>query len=655
MTSVLVLMLSVALCSEAIAGPRVDIVIGEKAPALERLAADELASQLKRVYEADVKIGSTAPADSPHIIFVGCPDTNPSMKPFADSWPSGDKKLTDQGHLIRSVTHSNKPALLIGGGSPVATYWAVAEFGHRLGIRSMLFGDLDPVAPPPLLLQAIDIVIEPFPKRRDWHFECWYYFDSDSWSTGEFRSVFRQLAKLRFNHVTIAIKPWQPYAHFEYSGIQRSTSQLLGKSPIVVSGDTLGRKAFAGAKVFEHPSVGGLRSYADRRAGAEKHLNGVIAAAHEFGLSLALQTPVNEYPTEFAVFWPERAAKLSSDDSRFRFKLSDLPRDPKLEGLLKAHLRALVETYPTIDDLEILITVRDEADARHEANAVLEVLAQPELLKRVDGRVLPASTLAFVPFAITRSVNLPNKSKPSASFMMDSTPMNTLPYFIPRTWQTTWDLMAKNDVGGFQVLHSSIGENDLPAYWLSRMCCGQQLSPEQACRALLIPVCGEEADHRVWKAVEYIQMANRTLSREDSWIGVPLVDAILEDPDSLPPAWGEARDGFLNAMNEMYRANTRARDGGREYTLYLARRFEYAFEYMNYAEATRKAAIAERKKDSATQIAELEKAIESLNNALNAIAAVVRSNSDRGLIAVLNEQGYRRLKKKLAEAEAAAK
>src|SRR5262245_8356057 len=135
-----------------VAGPRVDIVIGEKAPALERLAADELSGQLKRVYEADVQIDSKPPEDSPHVIFVGSPDTNANMKQFADSWPSGDKKLTDQGHLLRSVTFRNRPALLVGGGSPVATYWAVAELGHRLGIRSMLFGDLDPVAPPPLTL-----------------------------------------------------------------------------------------------------------------------------------------------------------------------------------------------------------------------------------------------------------------------------------------------------------------------------------------------------------------------------------------------------------------------------------------------------------------------------------------------------------------------
>ena len=46
------------------------------------------------------------------------------------------------------------------------------------------------------------------------------------------------------------------------------------------------------------------------------------------------------------------------------------------------------------------------------------------------------------------------------------------------------------------------------------------------------------------------------------------------------------------AMNEMYRANTRAREGGRAFTLYYARRFEFGFEYMNAVEALRKAAMA---------------------------------------------------------------
>ena len=38
-------------------------------------------------------------------------------------------------------------------------------------------------------------------------------------------------------------------------------------------------------------------------------------------------------------------------------------------------------------------------------------------------------------------------------------------------------------------------------------------------------------------------------------------------------------------------------------------------------------------------------------NALNALAVVARSNSDRGIIALLNEYGYRRLTKELEAVE----
>ena len=108
-------------------------------------------------------------------------------------------------------------------------------------------------------------------------------------------------------------------------------------------------------------------------------------------------------------------------------------------------------------------------------------------------------------------------------------------------------------------------------------------------------------------------------------------------------------------MNEMYRANTRAREGGRAYTLYWARRCEFAFEYMNCLEALRHTGSAKHKLDPAARAAELEKAVDAINNGLNALAAVARSNSDRGVIAVMNANYYRPLKKKLAEAEEAAK
>ena len=119
-----------------------------------------------------------------------------------------------------------------------------------------------------------------------------------------------------------------------------------------------------------------------------------------------------------------------------------------------------------------------------------------------------------------------------------------------------------------------------------------------------------------------------------------------------PEWWSKVRENYLGAMNDMYRANSRAREGGRSYTLYLARRCEFGYEYMNCVEATRKAGIAKSKKDAAEQRAQLEKAIESMNAACSALAAVARDQSDRGMIAVCNEFGYKALQKELEKLDA---
>jgi hypothetical protein len=169
------------------------------------------------------------------------------------------------------------------------------------------------------------------------------------------------------------------------------------------------------------------------------------------------------------------------------------------------------------------------------------------------------------------------------------------------------------------------------------------------------PICGEGVSDRVLKAFELAEEATRLIMAGDRALGAPAADVVMKhyaSTDPPPEWWGKARDNYLNAMNEMYRANTRAREGGRSYTLYFARRFEFAFEYMNCLESVRKAGIAKSKGDKETQVAELEKAVESMNGALNAMAAVARSQSDRGIIAVLNEYGYRPLVKELEGVDA---
>src|SRR5579872_1383821 len=111
----------------ALAAPRIDVVIGDDAPALERFAADELAGQLKRLFDADVNVTDDAPADASHLILLGGPNTNQAIKALGSAWP----KLSDQGHVLRTVKFKKDKALVVGGGSPVATLWAVYELGHK--------------------------------------------------------------------------------------------------------------------------------------------------------------------------------------------------------------------------------------------------------------------------------------------------------------------------------------------------------------------------------------------------------------------------------------------------------------------------------------------------------------------------------------------
>ena len=130
---------------DLIAGPRVDVVVTTSdAAELERFAASELKEQFKRLFDADVHVGGTLPAEPSNLILIGSPDTNPAIKELVKDWP----KLSDQGHLVRTFQHEGKNALVVGGGSPVATLWAVYELGHRLGIRYVLFGDMYPATPP---------------------------------------------------------------------------------------------------------------------------------------------------------------------------------------------------------------------------------------------------------------------------------------------------------------------------------------------------------------------------------------------------------------------------------------------------------------------------------------------------------------------------
>lgn len=174
-----------------------------------------------------------------------------------------------------------------------------------------------------------------------------------------------------------------------------------------------------------------------------------------------------------------------------------------------------------------------------------------------------------------------------------------------------------------------------------------EFTDEKALSDLITPMCGEGVAERMWMGFQAAAAAKALIEKSDPKFGLPAPDMLLRHLDSKEdlPAWfTEAKTLYTTAMNELYRANTRAREGSRKFTLYYAKKFEYTFHLLSCVESLYKAHDASARSES------IVAAMESIYNALNSCSDVARDSSDRGTIAVLNEHGYRVLVKLQSQA-----
>ena len=186
------------------------------------------------------------------------------------------------------------------------------------------------------------------------------------------------------------------------------------------------------------------------------------------------------------------------------------------------------------------------------------------------------------------------------------------------------------------------GDLNAAAYLTSRVCFDDKVTWQQALADFITPMCGDGVVERVQKAFEHLEEATKLIETKDASLGVPNAEVFqrhLASKEVLPAWITEVKTHLVGAMNEMYRANTRAREGGRTYTLHLAKRLEFSVHYLTALEAIYKS------HDAAARDESMEAAIEAIYNALNSWSDAARDASDRGGIALLNEHGYKVLLK----------
>jgi len=327
----------------------VTVVHGPDAPSIERLAARELSAQFGQLYEdVQTTVTDKLPTDRTALVLIGSPATNPHIRRvLGQNWPA----VSDQGLVLHSFQRQGRPGLVVGGGSPAATLWAVYEWGHRHGIRYLMRGDILPAKKTALKLEGSQVVMEPRFKSRTWRTINDFAVGPESWGLAEHRRFLKQLAKLKYNRLMLSVYPWQPYVHYEFAGVEKRTATFWYGEQYPLDGETVGKKAFGGARLFENPDFAGLKTYTDISAAGQRYVGGLIEAAHELGMTVGVSLSPLEFPREFQSVLP---------GSRVAHQLKQLtitpsgrqgPFDKRLRDLVATKIRAYLKTYPGLDAL----------------------------------------------------------------------------------------------------------------------------------------------------------------------------------------------------------------------------------------------------------------------------------------------------------------
>ncbi len=617
-------LLSATVCD---AGPRVAVVMQDDAPPLEKHAAKELAAQWKQLFDADVQISATPAADAVATILLGSPTTNPAVKSaLGDKWP----KLTDQGHIVRTVT-KEKNTVVVGGGSPVATLWAVYELGHRFGIRSLLHGDYYPLETPKLSVDGLDIVKEPTIRTRAFRVVDMSPMGFGPWGLDDQKKLLSQLSKMKFNRIEMLSSPFQSIRPIRLPAGDADWPEAFFPWNLPITGDVPGRKAFRGAKQFENPDLVRHDSKDARYRDGQSFVKNLSTSAHELGISVGL------YLLLGYELGPDGEHKENAAQKWKRFQ---------------GYLETARVVYPTVD--AFYLSPPDTADtAAFQSEAFLkwrkgagDVFVDQSGPNKVNyppsvGMLTSSSALAKLP-----------DDRPHSAFVNFDNRHAVLPNLGHQKLPAAMKALQEHHADGFVAVCETPVDIDPSLYYFSRAVFDPKLTFDSALQELIPPICGEGVVDNVRLAFADVDKANAILRKEAPNLGTQF-DPVLGMNGEHPPAdakWpAEVRTLFTNAMNEMYRANTRARGGARAFTLYYARRFEFGLHFMTCAEAVYNA--NQSTDDREKELGHLEAAQEALYAAQNALADVARDQSDRGMIALINLEAYQPLKQRLETIE----
>lgn len=369
---------------------RIGVLVGAKASKLERFAADELCRYLKEIFGLDV-VSSTAPSSSQHQFFLlGDGSSNPAATGHVEAFAG----LSGQGVLLKRTTYKNHPALVVGGGSAQAVLWAVYEIVERWGVRFLVDRDVIPKARRKFKLPDCDESKEPIFRIRAHPTIQDFAASGESWGFEHFRVLIDQLAKLKFNRICLYTYGWQPFLHWSFKGVERSSATLWYDYRYHITPDMVGRELFGNAIEFWNPDLPLSSNYTELVQAGIRLLRRLIDYAKSRGMECVVAAPMTDYPPEFAPLLPgaERSHQLGGV-TIVPGKATRMD-DRNLYGMAEAVLDATVETYSKADRVTVFMPEFRQWTGEYEKAwkaldrkyRISEVLSLPDVLAAARAR-----------------------------------------------------------------------------------------------------------------------------------------------------------------------------------------------------------------------------------------------------------------------------
>ena len=267
-------------------------------------------------------------------------------------------------------------------------------------------------------------------------------------------------------------------------------------------------------------------------------------------------------------------------------------------------------------------------------------------------------TLNFVDYTASRIVkrqevleNVPSREHAcSLIYTLHDDNVGLLPQLATGSLCELTRALIRHGWAGFSTRYWLIADHDPCVAYLAKAAWEEGVKHEDVYRDQIRAVCGEACIEDM--LTMFREVENTTVALEAHGLGLtfPVPGMLTKHwtPQPMSDELVEDRQGYQRALDGACRARSKTQSSGQSYIDYWIGRLKFGIGYLDMIAAVRRAAIAEANGKPVDAIQNAETALVAAREALEAYADVVRDQSDRGAIAVMNEYVYRPLKEKVA-------